>query len=261
MTGIKFVVSRPKGQRSTKVQSVLFSAAKWTKAKAKAWLKRYGFKYGKAEVPNGKARYFRFAQLPKSAFQSKYFRTIAPGAKYKTQVKRKTKKRVKAKVKTNRPKHINYLVGLHGKSKKYFDGLGFTGQIGKAIVLHDAAQAKKIAQALANRTRKTTTVFSGVSAAKTNPTVSTAKKIAQANELYESYSGGKKAKIFKLDNEVAFQIGTLDGVLYTPEDDQQYIHKFEKKRSRPLLLVSSDGKNLIIVGGRYQFTSHGIEDR
>jgi hypothetical protein len=40
----------------------------------------------------------------------------------------------------------------------------------------------------------------------------------------------------------------------------RYTHPF-KKGSRPLLAVSSDGKQLHIVGGRYEFTEAGIEDR
>lgn len=58
-------------------------------------------------------------------------------------------------------------------------------------------------------------------------------------------------------------VGELDGVLYTAVRDNQvekYIHRF-RKRSRPLLAASADGKNLEIVGGRFQFTEAGIEDR
>jgi hypothetical protein len=40
----------------------------------------------------------------------------------------------------------------------------------------------------------------------------------------------------------------------------RFAHKFRKK-SRPLLAVSTDGKQLHIVGGQYEFTDAGIEDR
>jgi hypothetical protein len=40
----------------------------------------------------------------------------------------------------------------------------------------------------------------------------------------------------------------------------RYGHRFSK-RSRPLLAVSKDGNQLLIVGGRYEFTEAGIEDR
>lgn len=58
-------------------------------------------------------------------------------------------------------------------------------------------------------------------------------------------------------------VGELDGVLYTAVRDgqrQKYIHRF-RKRSRPLLTAAADGRSLDIVGGRYQFTEAGIEDR
>jgi hypothetical protein len=65
--------------------------------------------------------------------------------------------------------------------------------------------------------------------------------------------GGKEGLIF----------GQLDGVLYTTTRDgkrEKYIHKFRAK-SRPLLAATSDGKQLHIVGGQYEFTEAGIEDR
>lgn len=58
-------------------------------------------------------------------------------------------------------------------------------------------------------------------------------------------------------------IGKMDGVLYTTVRDgklEKYIHKFRRK-SKPLLAVSSDGKQLLTVGGKYEFTEAGIEDR
>lgn len=58
-------------------------------------------------------------------------------------------------------------------------------------------------------------------------------------------------------------VGELDGVLYTAVRDnrtERYIHRF-RKRSRPLLTASADGKALGIVGGRFQFTEAGIEDK
>jgi len=58
-------------------------------------------------------------------------------------------------------------------------------------------------------------------------------------------------------------VGDLDGVLYTTVRDgktEHYQHDF-KKGSRPLLAASSDGKSLHILGGEYEFTERGIEDR
>lgn len=58
-------------------------------------------------------------------------------------------------------------------------------------------------------------------------------------------------------------IGELDLVGYRAKRDgktERYGHHF-KKHSRPLLAVTSDGKQLHIVGGQYEFTEAGIEDR
>lgn len=58
-------------------------------------------------------------------------------------------------------------------------------------------------------------------------------------------------------------VGELDLVGYRAKRDgkvERYGHHF-KKNSRPLLAVTSDGKQLHIVGGQYEFTEAGIEDR
>ena len=58
-------------------------------------------------------------------------------------------------------------------------------------------------------------------------------------------------------------VGTLDGVLYTTVRDgatESYVHKFRRK-SRPTLAAGSDGKSLHVIGGKFEFTDRGIEDR
>jgi hypothetical protein len=58
-------------------------------------------------------------------------------------------------------------------------------------------------------------------------------------------------------------IGELDLIGYRATRDgktERYGHPF-RKNSRPLLAVTSDGKQLHIVGGQYEFTEAGIEDR
>ncbi len=58
-------------------------------------------------------------------------------------------------------------------------------------------------------------------------------------------------------------IGDLDFVGYTAIRDgqvQSFIHKFAAK-DKPLLCVSPDGKQIILVGGHYTFTERGIVDR
>lgn len=89
--------------------------------------------------------------------------------------------------------------------------------------------------------------------------------IKRAIDLYEEFSGNEAKYVDTLDiwvPEVALKIGFLDGVIYTTNRDgktEKYIHEF-KKHSRPLLAVSSDGTQLVVIGGSYQFTDRGIED-
>lgn len=91
------------------------------------------------------------------------------------------------------------------------------------------------------------------------------KQIRKAIELFEDFTGDEADYSEKHDYEipdVGIEIGTVDGIMYTTIRDgieEKYIHEF-KKNSRPLLAVSYDGKQLIVVGGSYQFTEKGIED-
>lgn len=62
--------------------------------------------------------------------------------------------------------------------------------------------------------------------------------------------------------EVIIEIGTLDTVEYTTRRGGKvecYRHEFAQ-RSKPMLAVSEDGKQLMIIGGRYKFTERGIVD-
>lgn len=63
--------------------------------------------------------------------------------------------------------------------------------------------------------------------------------------------------------KVAAYIGEVDAVMYTTVRDgreEKYIHKFAHK-CKPLLCVSPDGKQILLVGGRYTFTERGIVDK
>lgn len=65
------------------------------------------------------------------------------------------------------------------------------------------------------------------------------------------------------DYDVGYELGEIPELHYIAERDGEifhFHHKF-KKASRPLLIVSFDGKQLIIAGGRYNVTDRGIVDR
>ncbi|MES9901024.1 MAG: hypothetical protein ABW148_18660 [Sedimenticola sp.] len=90
-------------------------------------------------------------------------------------------------------------------------------------------------------------------------------EINDAVELFEDFTGDEADYSEKHEYtipDVGIEIGTIDGIMYTTRrngKEEKYIHRF-KKESRPLLAVSSDGEQLIMVGGSYQFTEKGIED-
>lgn len=92
--------------------------------------------------------------------------------------------------------------------------------------------------------------------------------LKKAAKLIQDFSG-HKAKVLgsvpapKIP-KTAIAIGELLGVAYRTKRDgvvENYFHKFNRRKSRPLLVVSPDGKQLIIVGGQYNFTERGIVDR
>ncbi len=65
------------------------------------------------------------------------------------------------------------------------------------------------------------------------------------------------------DYDVGYMLGEIPELHYIAERDGEvfhFEHKF-KKASRPLLIVSHDGKQLMIAGGQYHVTDRGIVDR
>jgi len=101
---------------------------------------------------------------------------------------------------------------------------------------------------------------------KTNPVPPSSRvEISKAAELYRDFTGHNPAEIGKVklpSHKAGMVIGDCDGILYTTVRDgetESYIHKF-KKRARPLLIASSDGKTLYLLGGAFSFTERGIVD-
>lgn len=92
------------------------------------------------------------------------------------------------------------------------------------------------------------------------------KKIKRAIQIFKDFRGDDPDYVDTIhveDYSVAMVIGTLDAVMYTTVRDgkkEQYIHQF-KARARPLLCTSYDGKQLLLIGGHYNFTERGIVDK
>lgn len=62
--------------------------------------------------------------------------------------------------------------------------------------------------------------------------------------------------------KVCANIGDVDGIMYTTVRDgrvEKYIHQF-KAADKPMFAVSPDGKQLLLIGGAYDFTERGIVD-
>ena len=91
-------------------------------------------------------------------------------------------------------------------------------------------------------------------------------EVTRAADLYERFTGHDAENATRVQvkplPKVAAVIGPCDGVLYTTVRDgveERYIHKF-RKSDKPLLCVSPNGDQILLVGGRYRFTSAGIVD-
>ena len=85
---------------------------------------------------------------------------------------------------------------------------------------------------------------------------------AQIIKLYKQFHGEPprhRDNIAVPDYKVLMRIGPLTHIAYIADDDgKNYMHKF-KLSSRPIL--TTDGKHLVIIGGRFRFTDRGITDR
>jgi len=67
---------------------------------------------------------------------------------------------------------------------------------------------------------------------------------------------GSVIKVIMPKSDEALEVGEFFGIAYIA-DKQLYFHKFGK-RNRPLVFVSSDGKQIYIFKGKYRFTERGF---
>jgi hypothetical protein len=96
-------------------------------------------------------------------------------------------------------------------------------------------------------------------------------KLDQAAKKLEDFTGHPATHVERArtrsDEKTGLVMGELKAVEYLAARKGieggrmvRWHHKF-RKGSRPLLAVSTDGKQLHVVGGQYEFTAAGIEDR
>jgi hypothetical protein len=103
---------------------------------------------------------------------------------------------------------------------------------------------------------------------KENPIADTHRKIKQGAKLAKAFSGHNAKTIGKVafpkNPGVGIAIGNVLGISYSTKRDgvkENYYHAFRSVNSRPLLVTSSDGKQLYLIGGSYSFTDRGIVDK
>lgn len=90
--------------------------------------------------------------------------------------------------------------------------------------------------------------------------------IERAQRLFKDFTGHDshtvKRVMLKPLPKAGLVFGQLIEVGYrSARDGALYKHTFRSNRSRPLLIASSDGKQVLIVGGRFAFTDRGIVDK
>lgn len=91
-------------------------------------------------------------------------------------------------------------------------------------------------------------------------------KVNNSARLYKEFSGHDAEVVDVVDvpdYDTYMIVGELVGVAYEAVRDgvsEKYFHEF-RKSSRPLLAASHDGKEIRIIGGKYEFNDHGIVDK
>lgn len=90
-------------------------------------------------------------------------------------------------------------------------------------------------------------------------------EVKQAIRLYRAFRENDPDEITTVLAslpEAAIAVGHVDYIGYTTTHGKKvvaYEHKF-RNGSRPLLCASADGKQLLLMGGRFTFTELGIVD-
>lgn len=164
----------------------------------------------------------------------------------------------------------NYLIRAAARGKVFhYDGKKFSDHARiEFFATKNAAirYARKLMRAYPILTKYKISVASQADTRKLNPSVREDWELDDAKRLFADFTGHKAKHILKKQYtpiKTGLAFGILDDIGYTTVRDgrlELYRHSF-KKSSRPLLIASHDGKQLGIVGGRYQFTEAGIEDR
>lgn len=92
---------------------------------------------------------------------------------------------------------------------------------------------------------------------------SSAANVTRAARLYQSFHEAAPTKVQRVkhrDVREAMALGRLESVTYQTPDGKLYRHRF-LGAARPILAASHDGRQLVVLGGRYRMTWRGIVDQ
>ena len=91
--------------------------------------------------------------------------------------------------------------------------------------------------------------------------------VGRAVNIYERFTGHDAEQLTEVNvrplPKVAAAIGMVTAICYSTRRDgriEQYMHEFAKV-DQPVFAVSPDGKQLLMIGGNYDFTERGIVDK
>lgn len=93
------------------------------------------------------------------------------------------------------------------------------------------------------------------------------KAVGKAVDIYERFTGHDATEMLEVNvkplPKVAACIGYVTAICYVTQRDgrvEDYMHEFAEV-DMPVFAVSPDGKQLLMVGGNYDFTERGIVDK
>lgn len=192
----------------------------------------------------------------------------------------KIRRAVRKRRKKNPPQYFYIHIQKHGRGPiMLYNGRSFSSpQNAKPEPFSTAAAAKYKARHLLGKYHRQLSAYKiwisdrfhgeATPATRVNPSP---RNLDAAAQKLEDFTGFEATHVERAParskDKTGLVIGELDEIGYRAAREgieggrlTRYRHSF-KKGSRPLLAVSTDGKQLHVVGGQYEFTDAGIEDR
>lgn len=236
--GIQFIVGRPKGKTTTEVETVLFDAAHWTPAAARAWLRDNGFRKTVPEPRGPRSKELRFRQRSLANFQPGTLRTIAAGRRRNPDAEIEQGSDLYEQFHGKAAERIDE-VELESRDRKTYTKLG-------DLVELDIHRGSKL-------------LFDGE-----RPVLASDPR---GHQLY--VLGGVVLSKDDMDRDAAdkdlIDLGEASCIVYFTRkgfdnfEPVEYKHKFgEETGERPHLLYDRRNRRLLFAGGAYQVKPEGI---